>query len=358
VSEVERKSARQKAANAQRAKDEGGPWWPSRPFGYDAAPDRETGKWWTVKRAKGQPPKFNPIWLDPTEAALVRQAYRDFNAGATLRSLAARWNAAGVLTPKGNPWTGTQVRALLMSERNAGLRPCREKGPDGKVKTRLVPGTWDAVVTENVWRMAVRKLSNPKRRSGPSRGRKYLLSGIARCGRKGCGAPLGSAISSRGQRQYHCNRCQKISRDGVKLDQLVTERVVWRLSKPDAVELLESDNDDVDTDALREQRQALEDRLAQLGKDFATARPEFTQAALAHATEQLEAINAVLETPAKARIFEGVIGAKDVRAAFAGLDLGRQRTIVNALMAIRVKPVGKGTGPVFDTSAIELRPKQ
>jgi hypothetical protein len=56
--------------------------------------------------------------------------------------------------------------------------------------------------------------------------------------------------------------------------------------------------------------------------------------------------------PGKAAIFEDVIGAKDVRKAFAGLDLGRQRTIVDALVTITVNPVGKGTARVFDPDAI------
>lgn len=43
-----------------------------------------------------------------------------------------------------------------------------------------------------------------------------------------------------------------------------------------------------------------------------------------------------------------------VRKAFAGLDLGRRRTIVDALMTITVNPVGKGTGPVFNPDAIDV----
>jgi site-specific DNA recombinase len=58
----------------------------------------------------------------------------------------------------------------------------------------------------------------------------------------------------------------------------------------------------------------------------------------------------------KAYVFEGVIGADDVRAAFAGLDLGWQRTIVDALMTITVLPVGK-RARVFDPDYIDVRPK-
>ena len=343
--EMEQKSARQKRAAKQLAEEDGRGWWPSRPFGYDADPDRITGRWWMVRRDPAtKAVTYNTILLHRTEARLVREAYSDFLAGSSLRSIAARWNEAGVRTPKGNPWTGTQVRQLLLSERNAGLREYRGEVVGG--------ARWPAIVTEDVWRMAVAKLTDAKRRSGATRGRKYLLSNIATCGL--CGSGLGSAISSRGQRQYHCNHCQKLSRDGVKLDALITEAVVRRLSRPDAVDLLRPPVDEVDTEALREERRALKDRLEQLGKDFASAPPEFTQAALSDIAGKLGDIDAVLLDPGKARVFEGIIGADDVRAAFESLDLGRQRTIMETLMVVTVLPVGKGTGRVFNPDYINV----
>jgi DNA invertase Pin-like site-specific DNA recombinase len=347
--EVRRKGARQRRANLQMATNEGRPWWPSRPFGYDAPRDGVTGKWWTIRRdpATKAVIAVNTIRKHPTEAKLLREAYRNFNAGTTLRTIAARWNEAGITTPRGNRWTGVQVRALLMAARNAGLR---EYG--GEV---VGTGTWPAIVSEEVWRQAKRTLDNPARGTDAPRVRKYLLSGIARCGR--CDAPLGSAISSRGQRQYACRQCQKISRDAAKLDEVVIETVIDRLSEPDAVKLLMPAIPEADAAELREERRALEDKLEQLGKDFASAPPGFTGPALKDIQEKLAAIDVALKDPGKAEIFEDVIGAKDVRKKFLGLDLGRQRTIVDALMTIRVMPVGKGTGAVFDPDAIDIRRK-
>lgn len=172
--EMEQKAMRQKDANGKRAEAERAPWWPSRPFGYAAPADRDTGLWWTVKRIKGQPPRFNTISKHPTEAKLLREAYRRFNAGTTLRTIANDWNKGGVTTPRGNRWTGAQVRALLLAARNAGLREYRG--------TVIGTGTWPAVVTQAVWEQAVRTLSDPARSMGAPRVRKYLLSGIARCG--------------------------------------------------------------------------------------------------------------------------------------------------------------------------------
>jgi hypothetical protein len=300
-----------------------------------------TGKWWTAK--KGPPPVFNEIRKHPDEAKRVKEAYRLFLAGTDLRAIAKKWNDAGVKTPRGNAWSGTRVRELLLLARNAGLREFR-----GEVVGK---GTWPAIVTEETWRAAHSTLTAPGRRNGPFRGRKYLLSGIVLCG--SCDAAMTSHISSRGKRQYACQHCRKVSRDGEKVDKMITAAVVKRLSRPDAVELLLSDDDKVDFDTLREQRRVLEDRLAQLGSDFASAPPAFTQAALADIKGKLDAINGQLEDSGKVDIYEGVIGAKDVRKAFDGLDLGRQRTIVHALMAPRVLPVGKGAGRVFDPGSVE-----
>ena len=345
MAEVERKSARQKAAAEQMAKGEGGgrPWWPQRPFGFDADRDPVTGKWWTAKR---NPTVYNEIRLNRDEAKLLKLAYKDFLNGTPLYAIAKRWNEGDppVTTPRGNRWSGSRVRELLLLARNAGLREFR-----GEVVGK---GTWPEIVDEDTWRRAHAKITE-KKTTGPYQGRKYLLSGIARCGE--CEAPLTSHISARGKRQYACYNagCRKISRDGSKVDEIIIAAVVRRLSRDDAVDLLRPAVEEVDANALRAERKTLRDKLKQLGKDFATAPPEFTQAALAEINGRLEEIRGELEDPGKAAIFEDVIGAKDVRKAFLGLDLGRQRTIVDALLTPTVNPVGKGSARVFDPDAIE-----
>ena len=51
---------------------------------------------------------------------------------------------------------------------------------------------------------------------------------------------------------YLCKGCNKVSRDGAKLDALVVEAVVARLSRPDTAELTQPEQRD-DLNALREQ---------------------------------------------------------------------------------------------------------
>jgi site-specific DNA recombinase len=356
--EMEQKSARHKREQTRMAEDDGRPWWPSRPFGFDADPDPVTGGWWTIRRHPTTKAiiAVNEIRKHPTEATLLKDAYRKFLAGSSTRSLAKFWNDKGVTTPRGNRWTGSAIHQLLAAARNAGLREYggqlqEKKNSEGRV-VGYVKGTWPHIVEPDMWESARRKLKDPSRRNGGTHARKHLLSGLLRCGV--CTGPLAATVNSRGVRQYICQNdgCRKIARAAEKLDEMIIAAVVRRLSRPDAVDLLRPPIDPVDATTLREERRVLEDKLVQLGKDFATAPPEFTQAALADINGRLGEISDLLTDPGKARIFEDVIGAKDVAKAYASLDLGRRRTIVDALMTITVNPVGKVTGPKFDPDRI------
>ena len=131
--EIERKSARHKKALAQRA-DRGAAWWASRPFGYTTAVESPDGKW---------KPKGQKIVLHPVEAALVRKAYADVLAGASLYSIANEWNDNGIVTPRGNRWRGAQLRQFLLSERNAGLRTY-----NGEI---VGDGDWPKIVDRDVF---------------------------------------------------------------------------------------------------------------------------------------------------------------------------------------------------------------
>ena len=94
--EVEKKSARQKLANKQRAKN--GKPWVQRSFGYDG----------------------NAIV--PNEAAAIRKACRALLNGATLWSIAKEWNAKGLTTSRGYQWEGSKVRQVLLRPAIAGSR--------------------------------------------------------------------------------------------------------------------------------------------------------------------------------------------------------------------------------------------
>jgi hypothetical protein len=126
-SEVERKSARQRAACKQRA-ESGRAWLARRAFGY-TKPNRDgTG-----------------MRVIESEASLLRDAYAAVLAGRSLRGIAADWNANGVRTTEGNPWVGVVLRKALVNPRYAGLRSYRGEivgaadWPQSSTATSLTP---------------------------------------------------------------------------------------------------------------------------------------------------------------------------------------------------------------------------
>lgn len=320
--EVERKSARQKVAAAQRA-ESGQAWWPSRPFGY--ADNHGTAP-------------------QPDESDLIRDAYRFMQLGGSLNAIAQEWNKAGVLTPKGNQWRGAQVRQLLINPRNCARR--FYNGVD------VGEAAWPAIVDADTWRSVVGILEAPERRMGPTRGRKFVLSGIALCGV--CGDPLKSGFASATKAKhavYLCKGSFHVSRRMDEVDEWVVQHAVARLSQPDALAVLVN-KDRPDVDALRDEAATLRSRLDELAVEFADG--VLTGSQLRIATERVKARLADTERQmfdADAyQVFDGLIGADKPRELFDALPLPRKRAVIDRLMTVQVFPAGKGK--TFDPSKV------
>jgi site-specific DNA recombinase len=119
-SEVDRKSARQRAAARQRA-NAGKAWVTCRPFGYAEANKDGTG-----------------MQIVESGAALLRKAYDDVRAGRSLRGIANEWNDLGVRTPLsskgnrgGNPFAAVVLGKLLRNPHLAtpGCAPITARSP-------------------------------------------------------------------------------------------------------------------------------------------------------------------------------------------------------------------------------------
>lgn len=312
--EMDQKSARQKASHKQRA-ESGIPWGNRRIFGYteDMQPHE-------------------------VEAPAVREAFDAFLAGSSLGSIARGWNEAGLMTTLGNPWRGPGVSLYMTNPKIAGLI-----AHNGEIVGR---GRWPAIVDEETWR-AVRVIrSDPRRNPRPgSRARKYLLTGIALCGK--CVEPvrLTSGITAAGKTIYRCPVCHGIGRDQAALDDHIKALVVARLSRPDAKELL-VDHERAGVAELRAQAVRLEARIEATQAEFAGTDIPVSQfgASIRMLNDQLKAVNAQMADAERARVFDGVIGVGDVGAAFEGAGLDRQREIVSALLTVVVRPTVRGAG--------------
>lgn len=328
--EGERKAARQKASHRQRA-ESGKPWGNRRLFGYT-----------------------EDMQLHPVEAPAVREAFDRFLAGSSLGSIAAAWNGAGLTTTVGNRWRGPGVSLFMTNPKLAGLISY-----NGEI---VGPGTWPAIVDEETWKAARAIRSDPQRNPRPgSRARKYLLTGIALCGGKCAGgARLSSGKTAWGKTIYRCPVCHGIGRDQEALDDHITALVVARLSQPDAKDLL-VDEDREGISELREQAAKVQGKLEALAVAFEDDEDDDEVAAVQYRrsvkrlTAKLREFETRMADAQRARIFEGVIGAEDVRAAFEAAGLDRQREIVSALLTVVVRPTVQGAGFRPDDIGAEWR---
>jgi site-specific DNA recombinase len=308
--EVEQKSARQKAANEQRRGMGKPPAGGLRAVGYE--PDG--------------------MMLREPEASLIREAYRDLLAGASLRTIAARWNAAGFQTSRGGAWRPDGVRYVLRNPRNAALVAHR-----GEV---VGPGAWPPIVPEETYRAAAALLDDPTRRTTPTNARRYLLAGLARCH---CGAPVITGRTQQGTRTYRCGKSRgHLSVAAEPRDHLVTKVIIGRLSAHDAASLLTTES--VDVAALREEAMALRTRLTELADLFADGT--ITAAQLARGTDRARTRLAVVEqemaTAGEVSVVCDLITADDVEVAWQDLDLDRRRTVIDALVTITLLSPGQG----------------
>lgn len=358
--EVQRKSERQKRANAHRRErllPAGG----RRAFGYTKLRAGASTAWPTRVAADGREwPDYGHEPFEP-EATAVRRGYAMLLAGATLRSIARAWNEDGLTTTVGHPFEAYSVRNVLANPRNAGLvappRSSSTPGQSAAINLRLsdLPvGSWEPLVTPETWAAARDLLADPVRRSNPGALPKSLLSGIATCAV--CGAPMKAGVV-RDIRSYRCSETPHLSRKRDDADHFVTHVVLDRLARPDAAERILRRDDAPDAAALREKLLAKQQGEANV---LALVAGGHTTLAKAEAMlRDLRAEMAALEAQMTDRGRVDVLGDVVARAENAGaayearwaavadawqaLDVDRQRAIVRSLVAVEMRSPGKGS---------------
>lgn len=338
--EIDTKGDRTRRANEQAAaagKPPGGPV----PFGF--MPDR--------------------ITHHPAQAAAIEQGYHDLLAGASLAGIARRWNDEGLLSGRPrvraqdrgtpSPWRAETVRMVLLNARNAGLR---------EYKGELHPAKWEPIAPEETWRAATALLKDPSRRVAPPSA-KRLLSGVALCGT--CGSRLNAGTSRRTLKgeTYFAYRCRSslghVGRRGDLIDEYITDLVVHRLARPDAVALLQtlSQHPQVDAPALRAEATALRTKLETVALEFADD-DAVTPAQLRVMTRRIRAnlteVENTLVEAGRVNILASLVGAEDVGAVWEELHTDKQRAVIDTLLMIVVYPVGRGAR-VFDPATIWTR---
>ncbi|BEP14829.1 recombinase family protein [Acidothermaceae bacterium B102] len=319
--EVERKSARQKAANAQRAAA-GLPHASGRAFGY--TPDG--------------------MKVVPQEAAEIRRAVEALLAGASIHSITRDLNARQILTTKGGPWRNTEVRRMVGNPRYAALRRYRDQ---------TLAGRWPAVIDADMHRSVLGVLSDPRRtKAGPPR--QHLLSGVATCSE--CGGRIFGVMEKTKGVLYRCESRRHVNRQAAPIDALVTTTLLERLSRPDAVDLFSRQQGDENGAArLRKQEVTLRARLDALAEDYAAGLLDRAQlqAGSARLHADLEAVTAELDGMVRSPALADLASASDVEATWNAFEVDRKRAIIGLLVTVRLDPPGRGARR-FDTASVHI----
>lgn len=298
-------------------------------------------KW---QHASARDAKGTRYLIDPTEAAHVRAMFEELLGGGTLGSVCRMLNAQGIRTRRGAEWGPSTVRRIVTNPMVAGLLP-----PDGGSRhydhtgldiDQCSPGAWDGIVAPEKVAAARALLVDPRRRTQTSTDRKWLLSGLALCGK--CGGPIRSARSKEGHHAYRCVvGC--FQRRGDILDSYARHVALQRLQEPDAAALVRP-SDQHDIPGLKARKAALEaktDQLLRLLMDSLITEAQFRdQKSLVdveHATVSQDLTQALTTDPLAA-----VVSAEDVEAAWDALSLARQRTVLSGLLRLWIDQVGKG----------------
>lgn len=313
------------------------------------------GSW---RREGSRPFGFNSdgTHRDP-EAAMLQKAATDILSGTSLHAVAREWNASGVLTVRGVPWTNLHVRRVLTNARVAALVVHQ-----GKV---VGPGTWEPIVEPERWHGLVAMLSNPVRRNSLAFERKYLLSGVALCGV--CETPLYAGFPHGKDRAmlYQCRNGYHVGRKGEDLDVHVETIVMAFLMKGGLGDDLRNDENRVDLGQLRADRDALietKDQLATLlRKRILDVAGVEREAKVLDA--QIEDINrqlaeSVITHPLVAILAEDGENPADLNAEklverWLAASEDRRGKAIKSLMRIKVSPTGRGRR-VFDPDTVDI----
>jgi site-specific DNA recombinase len=201
------------------------------------------------------------VTVRESEAEIIRELARRFLAGEPQHALVRELNARGILSSKGNPWAVRSLQLLLLRERNCGRILYTDTEKNVKSTAGHLPGK--PIITEDEFDR-VCAMYAARQRSEP-RSETYLCTGIAFCGRLGCGKPLtGHAVPALKpyedgsvRREYRCGPssngkgCAKISVDQRGLDEAAGAIAVAILSDSRHAGAIESATRELESEAAR-----------------------------------------------------------------------------------------------------------
>jgi DNA invertase Pin-like site-specific DNA recombinase len=280
-----------------------------------------TGATPTGPRPYGYRRERNRLIVDEDEAAQVKDAAAAVLAGESLRSIASRMTRTD-----GEPFTRRGLVAILTGPTIAGLRRTGE--------TFLPARDWKPILDRATWDEVRAVLLEPGRRTGPGPARRWLLSGIAECGR--CGTPMQAKPHAAGPR-YSCPACHLSI--AVEPTDAIVEAGLLALLNPKTWRRLRRRGQHSDTATF--EAELLDLAQAHADGEVTTEEWRIMRAGIVQRLEDAAAEPAPLPS------------VDDVRAAWPDLPIDARRLVVAAATErLAIAPAASGLAR-FDPSRIE-----
>jgi site-specific DNA recombinase len=330
--------------------------------------------------------------VNSAEAKVIRAAAKRFLAGESWSGLVKIFEASGQRPVMARYWSMGSIRQILLSPSVAGiavyngsLRKENQEGrphnlyfdPEGvalrDAAGEYIAGNWKPILSVKVWKVLVTESEGRKKgQVFSAKGtRKYLLTGMLRCGRiRDDGSACNKSLAGFERRYksgrialtYRCPHknnggCGGIERSMPKLDRLIEDLLFAHItanapgdSQPPAM----PDEDDPDTGELA----GVQKRLLVLRTGYAEGT--VSDDTMFNVVPQLEARERQLKSDLakKAKVRRGRVSRakspEDVRREWDAGDAGVRRAILSRyLKAVVVRKSGKHGPGDIDYSAID-----
>jgi len=327
--EAEHKAERQKRQRRQAAEAGRVAGGGKRPFGY--ADDRVT--------------------VVDAEATAIRACAARVLSGESLASICRALADRGITTTGGKKWLPTTIRHLLASARISGRREHIPRANGQTVRPLIgeivADAVWPAIIAPTDSDRLRALLTDPDRlKYSAANGRRYLLTGILRCGL--CtGGMVGRPKS--GTPRYVCpntpggHTCGKMATVAERTDEHIIDMILTALDSPVMAQRLREQQPD--TSGLDEEVRAGETRLEELAEAWAAGeitRKEWMAARslLDQRTARARAQLVRRDSRAPLRAFVGTYD--EMLARWQKMNVSQQRAIVGAVLrSVTVAPADR-----------------
>lgn len=278
-----------------------------------------------------------------TEAAIIREMAERILAGEGLNEVARSLTTRGVPTARGSDWRAASIRNILRAPRIAGHRVHH-----GEISAR---DCWPAIVDEATHRLLVARFA-PGRKAGAKPGgpRKYLLTGLLRCGR--CQSGMVFCLNARARTpSYRCAKnegsksCGGMAVVSEPVEKIVVEMAFLSMEHRTA----QSDNR---LEEWNDKRKEIERLREEAAEDFAAkilARP-----AMHTIMRSLQAQELALGLPPRANDTDALTSAA-LRESWDETPTSRKREFLESVLEkVIVHPRATAKqAPVFDPNRLE-----